>query len=162
MHKREARIRCYMKLHELPKTTTKSKKRLGQGYGSGKGGHTSSHGQKGQNSRGSLPLWFEGGQLPQIRRFPFVRGKRRFDSLKPETVIVSLTQLNQFAANTVVDLKKLVEARIVTQKDLETKRVKVVANGTIEVPLTVELSASEAAIRLIVAAGGQVNREQGQ
>ena len=44
-----------MKLHALPKITKPKNKRLGRGYGSGKGGHTSSRGQKGQNSRGSGP-----------------------------------------------------------------------------------------------------------
>ncbi len=149
-----------MKLNELTKTTTRSKKRLGQGYGSGKGGHTSSRGQKGQTSRGNLPVWFEGGQLPQIRRFPFIKGKNRFKSLNPETVVVSLSQLNKFAANTVVDLKQLVAARLLTNKDLENKRIKVVANGKIDRALTVSLPTTKAASDLIVAAGGQVNREQ--
>jgi len=151
-----------MKLHTLPRTTATKKKRVGHGYGSGKGGHTSSRGQKGQTSRGNLPVWFEGGQLPQIRRFPFIKGKNRFKSLKPETIVITLTQLNKFKAESVVDLKKLVEAKIVTQKDLSTKRVKVVANGKIEVPLTVALSASKSAEKLIVEAGGKVNREQAE
>ena len=151
-----------MNLTNLPKTTTKSKKRLGLGYGSGKGGHTSSRGQKGQKSRNSVPLWFEGGQLPQIRRFPFIRGKRRFKSLNQETLIITLNQLNKFEANTVVDLKKLVEAQIVTQKDLEKKQVKVMANGKIETPLTVTLMTTKAAEIKIIAAGGTVNREQAE
>lgn len=151
-----------MKLNLLPKTTTKTKKRVGQGYGSGKGGHTSGRGQKGQGARGNMPLWFEGGQLPQIRRFPFIRGKSRFDSLKPETITITLTQLNKLPANSIVDVKLLVDNRIVTQKDLQTKRVKVVANGEITVPLTVRLSASKAAQDKIVAAGGQVSSEQAE
>ena len=151
-----------MKLNELTKTTTTSKKRLGHGYGSGKGGHTSSRGQKGQTSRGSLPVWFEGGQLPQIRRFPFIKGKNRFKSLHPETIIISLTQLNKLEANAVVDLKKLVESRLITAKDVETKRIKIVANGKLEHPLTVTLPTSQAAEKLIVAVGGQVTREQAE
>jgi len=151
-----------MKLNNLPKTTTKPKKRLGQGYGSGKGGHTSSRGQKGQNSRNSVPLWFEGGQLPQIRRFPFIRGKRRFKSLNREVIIVSLTQLNKFSKDTVIDLKKLVDAHIITQKDIADKRIKVVANGSIEVPLEVHINTTKAAETKIIAAGGKVNREQAE
>ena len=151
-----------MNLSNLPKTTTRPKKRLGLGYGSGKGGHTSSRGQKGQNSRNSVPLWFEGGQLPQIRRFPFIRGKRRFNSLNQETLIISLTQLNKFAANTVVDLKKLVEAHLVRQKDLAKKQVKVMANGKIETSLTIALFTTKAAEAKIVAAGGTVQREQAE
>jgi large subunit ribosomal protein L15 len=151
-----------MNLTNLPKTTTRPKKRLGQGYGSGKGGHTSSRGQKGQNSRNSVPLWFEGGQLPQIRRFPFIRGKRRFNSLNQETLIITLTQLNKFAANTVVDLKKLVEVGFATQKDLEKKQIKVMGNGKLEVSLTVALNTTKTAETKIKAAGGTVNREQAE
>jgi large subunit ribosomal protein L15 len=151
-----------MKLNSLPKTTTKRKKRVGLGYGSGKGGHTTGRGQKGQGARNKVPLWFEGGQLPQIRRFPFIRGKNRFDSLKPETITVTLSQLNKLPPNTLVDLKQLVDNKIVTQKDLDKKRIKVVANGKITVPLTVRLSTSQAARDQIVAAGGQVDSDQSE
>lgn len=147
-----------MKLHQLTKTTVRAKKRIGHGYGSGKGGHTSSRGQKGQNARGQVPVWFEGGQLPQIRRFPFIKGKNRFKSLTADTITVSLNQLDKFPANTVVDVKKLVEARIITSKDLATKEVKVVANGKITVPVIVTIPTSKIAAERIVAAGGQINR----
>jgi large subunit ribosomal protein L15 len=64
-------------LSSLTKITTRSKKRLGRGYGSGKGGHTSSRGQKGQKSRvgSKVPLWFEGGALPLSKRIPMWRVK---------------------------------------------------------------------------------------
>ncbi|MBU1070791.1 uL15 family ribosomal protein, partial [Patescibacteria group bacterium] len=52
-----------MNLSNLPKITQRPKKRVGRGYGSGKGGHTSGRGQKGQKSRSKIPIWFEGGQL---------------------------------------------------------------------------------------------------
>jgi len=149
-----------MKLNSLPKTTTKSHKRLGQGYGSGKGGHTSSRGQKGQRTRGVIPVWFEGGQLPQIRRFPFVKGKRRFDSLNLPTLTVSLTQLSKLKPNTIVDLKALVDHKLVSPKDILKNRIKVVGNGSIEIPVTLTLPASKSAESKIVAAGGQIKREQ--
>ena len=59
-------------LQKLAKTVTKSNKRVGRGYGSGKGGHTASRGQKGQKSRvgSKIPLWFEGGQLPGVKKYP--------------------------------------------------------------------------------------------
>jgi large subunit ribosomal protein L15 len=149
-----------MQLNTLPKTTTKPKKRLGLGYGSGKGGHTSSRGQKGQNARGSLPVWFEGGQLPQIRRFPFIRGKNRFKSLTADTRVITLTQLNQFKANSTVGLKQLVDAHLISPKELTFRPVKVIATGEIKVPLIIALPASKAAESKIVAAGGQIAREQ--
>ena len=67
-----------MKLHQLTKTTTRSQKRRGRGYGSGVGGHTVGRGAKGQKARSNVSLWFEGGQLPLTKRLPFWRGKSRF------------------------------------------------------------------------------------
>lgn len=46
------------------------KKRVGRGYGSGRGGHTSSRGAKGQKARNKVHRYFEGGQLPLIKRLP--------------------------------------------------------------------------------------------
>ena len=96
-----------MQLHSLPPIITRKAKRLGRGYGSGKGGHTVGRGQKGQKSRTSIKWWFEGGQLPFVRRFPFWRGKRRFQSLKPSARLVKLEQLNAFKANTKVTPEKI-------------------------------------------------------
>lgn len=151
-----------MKLNKLPPTTTTPKKRLGHGYGSGKGGHTVGKGQKGQKTRGNMSIWFEGGQLPQIRRFPFIRGKSRFDSLNQETLVVSLTQLNKLKANSRVDLKTLVDRGIISQRDLKTKNIKIVGNGEITIPLTLTLPATKSAESKIISAGGRVDREQNQ
>ena len=63
-----------MELNKLAKTTVKTKKRLGQGHGSGRV-KTSGRGTKGQKARGKIPLRFEGGALPLIKRMPFHRGK---------------------------------------------------------------------------------------
>ncbi|HEX7071366.1 MAG TPA: 50S ribosomal protein L15, partial [Rhodothermales bacterium] len=52
--------------------STRSRKRIGRGVGSGYGGHSSTRGDKGQKSRSgaSIPGWFEGGQMPLQRRLP--------------------------------------------------------------------------------------------
>lgn len=149
-----------MKLSDLPRITSRGKKRLGRGYGSKKGGHTSSRGQKGQKSRSSVPIWFEGGQLPQIRRFPFIRGKSRFKSLSPETVIITLDQLNKLPENTTVTPHELVKAGIINEKELETKSLKVLANGTINKALTVTIPVTQSAQEKIQAAGGKVKSGQ--
>ena len=52
-------------LSTLNKTTVKSAKRIGRGIGSGKGGHTTGRGQKGQNSRGKIKLTFDGADEQQ-------------------------------------------------------------------------------------------------
>ena len=49
-----------MKLNKLSKTANKKKKRVGRGYGSGKGGHTVGRGAKGLKARGKVKLTFEG------------------------------------------------------------------------------------------------------
>ncbi|OGC53984.1 hypothetical protein A2797_00435 [candidate division WWE3 bacterium RIFCSPHIGHO2_01_FULL_48_15] len=59
-----------MELSKLGKITARGHKRVGRGYGSGKGGHTTGRGAKGQKIRGRIKLTFEGGQLPLVRRLP--------------------------------------------------------------------------------------------
>lgn len=70
-------------LNKLPNIVKGQAKRIGRGYGSGVGGHYSTRGGKGHTARngGKTPLWFEGGQLPLIKRLPMQRGKGRLESL---------------------------------------------------------------------------------
>jgi large subunit ribosomal protein L15 len=144
-------------LQHLPKTTQRSKKRLGHGYGSGKGGHTSSRGQKGQNSRTRLPIWFEGGQLPQIRRFPFIRGKSRFDAIALKPIEINVGALDpKFASDTEVTAKTLVAAGLVKPGELKFRPVKILGTGSLTHSLTVKLPVSHTAKTKIEAAGGKV------
>ena len=68
----------------LPKIITRSKKRPGRGYGSGRGGHTSGRGQKGQKSRGKIGVLFEGVKMKKsfLKRLPLARGKGKFHAKK--------------------------------------------------------------------------------
>lgn len=145
-----------MNLSKLPKTVTQSKKRLGRGYGSGKGGHTSSRGQKGQKSRSKVPIWFEGGQLPLIRRTPFIKGKGRFKSIKPQPIILTLSRLNNFKKDSVVNIKTAIEVLRLHPKKTEKHGLKVIASGKLEKSLKVELPCSAGAIKAIEKQGGQV------
>lgn len=142
-----------MKLHTLPKILQKSKKRLGQGYGSGRGGHTSSRGQKGQKSRGSVRLSFTGSSWVWFKRLPFIRGKSRFSSLR-SSYTVSLTDLNQFKAGTKVDLAALRQAGIIGKSEGVKTRVRLVGTGTLTKKLTVLIPASSTAVKAILDAGG--------
>src|SRR5258708_10647802 len=58
-----------------PKGSTRTSIRIGRGHGSGKV-KTGGKGTKGQNARagGGVPPYFEGGQLPLIRKLPYRRG----------------------------------------------------------------------------------------
>src|SRR3989344_706766 len=109
-----------MKIHELPAVVQRGKKRVGRGYGSGKGGHTVGRGAKGNKARGKIPLWFEGGQLPLIRRLPFQRGKGKFSPLKPGPVIVPLAALNLLPKDSQVTVEVLVKHNLV--KETEARR----------------------------------------
>ncbi len=64
-----------MKIHDLkpaPGSNTR-KKRVGRGIG-GKGGKTAGRGTKGQHARNTVPLAFEGGQMPLHMRIPKLKG----------------------------------------------------------------------------------------
>jgi large subunit ribosomal protein L15 len=143
-------------LDKLPKLISRSSKRLGRGYGSGKGGHTSSRGQKGQKSRNKVAIWFEGGQLPLIRRTPFIKGKSRFDSLKARPVVITTEMLNKLPDKTVVDRQAVVEKLGLSLPKTKKWPVKVVNRGKLERSLTVMLPTSKAAANAIAKAGGQV------
>src|SRR5690554_4191784 len=60
--------------------STRKRKRIGRGVGSGYGGHSSTKGTKGQKARtgANIPVWFEGGQMPLQRRIPKFGFKNRF------------------------------------------------------------------------------------
>jgi|WetSurMetagenome_2_1015567.scaffolds.fasta_scaffold413064_2 large subunit ribosomal protein L15 len=136
-------------INTLPKITKRRAKRVGRGYGSGKGGHTSGRGQKGQKSRGSIPTWFEGGQLPIIRRTPFIKGKSRFKPLKPKPILISLLQLNKFEDGSVVDTASVIKMFKLNPKAISKQGLKVVSNGKLEKSLTVNLPMSASAKKAI-------------
>lgn len=132
-------------LNKLSKTTTKKTKRLGRGYGSGKGGHTSSRGQKGQKTRGKMPLYFEGTKMRKslIRRLPMLRGKLKFKSLKVNRpIIFNLKDLNKLPVGTVVDAETLFKLGMIPDKAMP---VKILGDGNLEKKLTIKLPMSKGA-----------------
>ncbi|MCX7769964.1 MAG: 50S ribosomal protein L15 [Proteobacteria bacterium] len=143
-----------MKLNELrPREgAVKKNKRVGRGPGSGHG-KTSCRGGKGQTARAgaSIPPYFEGGQMPLVRRIP----KRGFKNalFKKEYAIVNLDQLNQFEPQTEITPEFLIEKKIV--KDLK-DGLKILADGDLKVPLTIKAHKfSKTAIEKIEKAGGK-------
>ncbi len=141
-------------LSKLFSTTTRTMKRRGRGIGSGKGGHTSGRGQKGQKSRqgANVPLWFEGGQLPLIKRLPMLRGKGLLKPLN-KTVEVTLSELNALNLEEVtVDSLKL--ARVI---DKRAKNAKIIATGSLTRAVKVTgLRSSAKAKAAIEQAGGSI------
>ena len=141
-----------MSLSKLEKITQRTKKRVGRGESSGKG-KTSGRGMKGQKARGKIPLSFEGGQLPLIKRLPFQRGVGNRRSR--EKLAVQLSALGVFAADAKVDLESLVEKGIIQVAD-KAKKIKIVA-GKIDKPIHLSLPATKEAKRLIEKVKGTVN-----
>ncbi|KKQ26296.1 MAG: 50S ribosomal protein L15 [Candidatus Woesebacteria bacterium GW2011_GWA1_37_8] len=139
------------------KIVTKRKKRVGRGYGSGKGGHTTGRGQKGQKSRGKVGVIFEGYKVRKsfIKRLPFRRGKGRFEA-KAKPLIINLKHLEVFPENSVVNIESLVKYGIVDAKDAKTYGVKILGDGEVTRKLTVELPTSKSASEKITKKGGKV------
>lgn len=129
----------------------RSSRRVGRGPGSGRG-KTSGRGHKGQKSRsgGTLPPWFEGGQMPLYRRVP----KRGFKPLrKIESQVVNVGQLAALSEEEISP--DLLRARgLVGSAKLP---VKVLADGELGRAVTVRAHAfSGAAREKIEQAGGRV------
>ncbi|HIE26961.1 TPA: 50S ribosomal protein L15 [Candidatus Poribacteria bacterium] len=142
-----------MKLNELkpPKDSTRKRKRVGRGEGSG-WGKTCGRGAKGQKSRAgvSIPTWFEGGQMPLSRRMP----KRGFNNpFRQEYHILNIESLNRFDDDTDVTPELLRNYGIIKKKNA---KIKVLGDGKLTKRLTVQAHRfSKAAESKIIAAGGQ-------
>ncbi|MFK5927588.1 MAG: 50S ribosomal protein L15 [Desulfuromusa sp.] len=132
--------------------STKNRKRIGRGPGSGTG-KTSGKGHKGQNARsgGGVKPGFEGGQMPLQRRIP----KRGFVSRNKKTYnLVNLRDLEVFESGAVIDLEQYGQSGLVNGlKD----GIKILADGDLSKALTVYAHKfSKSAVAKIEAAGGKV------
>jgi large subunit ribosomal protein L15 len=142
-----------MKIHELVVTSSKDRKRVGRGIGSGYG-KTAGRGTKGQNSRtgGGVRPGFEGGQNPLAKRLPKKRGFVPIN--REEYQVVNLSQLESMKTGASVDIETLHAAGLIKST---TRLVKLLATGTLTKKLTITVdSASKAAIEAVKAAGGTV------
>lgn len=147
-----------MELYNLKKSTgiNKKSKRVGRGIGSGKGGHTTGKGQKGQKARvgNSLPAGFEGGQSPLHKRIPMMG---RFQ--KPVILNigeVSLTTLNTLREGSNVTPETFVEKGLF--KKLPNGGIKVLGSGKLTKKLNLKgFKYSESAKTAIVSNGGQAD-----
>jgi large subunit ribosomal protein L15 len=144
-----------MKLHELqaPKGARKSRKRVGRGIAAGQG-KTAGRGTKGQASRsgGTKGPYFEGGQLPLVRRLPFKRGFTNI--FKVQYVPVNLYRLEEFKADAEISPATLAAAGIIKSAELP---VAILGHGELERPLVVKAHRFSSSARAkIEEAGGSV------
>jgi large subunit ribosomal protein L15 len=116
------------------KGSVKTRKRIGRGQGSGKGG-TSTKGHKGGQSRAgySRKIGFEGGQMPLQRRIP----KFGFNNLsRKEYKAINISTLQTLADTkklSAIDLQTLADAGLISKNDM----VKVLGNGKLTAKLNV-------------------------
>ncbi len=135
----------------------KNRKRIGRGQGSGHGG-TATRGHKGAGSRSGsgYRAWFEGGQMPLVRRLP----KRGFHSpFRLAYQVVNVVTLEKLAAdgrvqNGAVTPELLAKLGVVKSA---TQPVKVLGNGDLKAKLDVAAHAfSKSAVQKIQSAGGKI------
>ena len=134
--------------------STATRKRIGRGPGSGKGG-TSTRGHKGAKQRSgySRKIGFEGGQMQ--RRVPKF-GFKNINRVEYKAInLVTIEELAKAKNLTKVTLANLVEAGFISGK----QKVKILANGALTVKVDVEANAfSKKAEEAIVAAGGSIQK----
>jgi large subunit ribosomal protein L15 len=141
-----------VKPHELkaPRGARKTRTRKGRGEAAGKG-KTAGRGTKGTKARGEVHAFFEGGQMPLIRRVPKLKGftpprRKIYGAINVGTL--DALEGDEFSA------EDLHAAGVVRKRD---KMIKVLGNGEINRAVTVRVHAvSEAARSKIEAAGGTI------
>ena len=144
-----------MKLHELrsPEGARKRRKRVGRGIAAGQG-KTAGRGTKGQAARsgGTKGPYFEGGQLPLVRRLPFKGGFTNI--FRVNYIPVNLYRLDGFAANEEISPETLAAAGIIKSPSLP---VAILGQGDLDRPLVVKAHKFSAGARTkIEEAGGSV------
>ena len=145
-----------IKLHQLKKhpKSTRRRKVVGRGLGSGKGTY-STRGGKGQTARtghSKMPAGFEGGRQPLIRQLPKLRG---FKSLNDKHIAVSLSKLDVFSDGDEITVQALIAKGVIRTTKGTTPRVKIVGGKTNK-KLNVKVPATKSASEAIVKAGGTV------
>jgi large subunit ribosomal protein L15 len=146
-----------VKLHDLKPAegAVKKRKRVGRGIAAGQG-KTAGRGTKGQNARsgGGVKPYFEGGQLPLVRKLPFARGVGFRDPWRVEFTPVNVKRLGGFRKGTKVTPETLAEAGIIRSAD---ELVVILGRGELNKSLTVKAHRfSVSAREKIEAAGGTV------
>ena len=146
-----------MELHDLRPApgSKKRNKRVGRGMASGKG-KTSGRGMKGQGARsgGGKGPYFEGGQLPLVRRLPFRRGFTNIHRVEYKPVNLDRLQEKFGESGQEVTPETLVEVGIIKRSD---KAVAILGDGELTSALTVKAHRfSKNAQAKIEAAGGTI------
>ncbi|GAA2725411.1 50S ribosomal protein L15 [Actinocorallia aurantiaca] len=143
-----------LKVHDLKPAPGANKKKTRKGRGEASKGKTSGRGTKGTKARNTVPVGFEGGQMPLIRRVPKLKGFKNPNRV--EFQVVNLDKLAELYPS----------GGEVTAEDLAAKGavrsgrpVKILGTGEISVAVQVKVNAfSGSAQEKIIAAGGSVEQ----
>ena len=117
--------------------STKDKKRIGRGQGSGRGG-TSTRGHKGAKSRSgySRKIGFEGGQMPLQRRIPKF-GFKNINRVEYKAINLSTIQALADKGITEIDFETLRQNGLASRNDL----VKILGDGELTAKVNVKAHA---------------------
>jgi large subunit ribosomal protein L15 len=143
-----------LKVHDLRPAPGSNRAKTRKGRGEGSKGKTAGRGTKGTKARGKVPVGFEGGQMPLIRRIPKLKGFKNPNRVEFQ----------------VVNLDKLVElypeGGEVTAEDLaargavrRNRPVKILGTGDISVAVQVRVHAFSASAKEKIAAAGGTTDE---
>lgn len=141
------------------KTVLRRSKRVGRGYGSGKGGHTAGRGTKGQRARSKPGILFEGMKVKKslLRRLPLRRGKGKFKA-REKPIVVKLEYLNLLKEGSRVNVETLAKAGIINKEEGERVGVKILGGGELKKKLQLEVAASLSVTSKIEKAGGKIKK----
>lgn len=147
-----------MKLQDLRPAdgSTKNRKRVGRGISAGQG-KTAGRGTKGQGARtgGGKGPYFEGGQLPLVRRLPFKRGFTNVFRIEYQEV--NLDDLTRVFGNGDVVTPETMKAKNLIKK--VDAPVVIMGRGELGIKLTVSAHRfTKSAQEKIEQAGGSVSR----
>ena len=150
-----------MKLNRLSKIKDRKKKRKGRGYGSGKGGHTTGSGQKGQRSRSGykrVKSWIRESQISSMPKLRGI-GKRSTKGKYRKSLefVINVGDLNKYFKNgDVIDEKILKKVMINYPKSKEVS-IKILGLGKLHKKFTIKgLRISKNAGEKIKKAGGKI------
>ena len=142
-----------MELHNLKPAegSTKNRKRIGRGQGSGRGG-TSTRGHKGAQSRSgySSKKGFEGGQMPLQRRVPKF-GFKNINRIEYHGInLDAIQKLVEAKGFTTIDRTVLVENGLASKNDL----VKILGRGELKAKVDIKVNAFSATAKAAIEANG--------
>ena len=150
------------RLSQLSTIKRRKKKRVGRGYGSGKGGHTVGKGMKGQKSRSGFKKvrsWIRESNinsLPKLRGIGKRSNQRGFAKKNIKKYVINVSSLNVLRENSDVSISSLREAGLVKSRSKKIE-VKILGYGKLDKKLVIRgINTSKNAEKKVSQAGGKV------